>query len=311
MDLSSDNGSFTWQGDAYRGEKGGVIDRDFTLGTLPSGPAIVDTELRGANILGRWSRSSGAGSELTVQAYVDRTERDIPLTFSERRNTADLDLQHRFAWGAKHDILWGGGVRMTDDRLDKSVIAQFTPAHRTDWTFSGFVQDRIEVRSNLHFTLGSKLEHNDYTGIEFQPNLRMTWHPRSNQTLWAAASRAVRIPSRLDSDLRLTLPLSIPGIPVPLYAQVSGSEEFKEETLIAYELGWRLQLGNVLFDVAGFYNDYEDLQTQEARQPIVVPGPPTYILLPNVLLNGKRARGHGGTFYAAWQPVTRWRLKFD
>jgi iron complex outermembrane receptor protein len=258
---------------------------------------------------------AGERSESTIQFYYDYTRRDIPQTFDERRHTADLDVQQRLTIGTRQNLLWGGGVRMTSDDIGNSAFAAFQPDSRTDWTFSAFLQDRIDlVPDSLHLTLGSKIEHNDYTGYELQPNVRLSWQASEAQTLWAAVSRAVRIPSRLDADLQLTAPLSIAGVTVPIYARVNGTHDFGEERLVAYESGWRWQpTDRVNLDVAGFYNDYDRLQTQEPLNPraVVVPGPPTYILLPNVLDNGKRAHAYGGTLAASFQPLPLWRVKVD
>ena len=99
--------------------------------------------------------------------------------------------------------------------------------------FSAFVQDRIElIEDRLHLTLGSKFEHNDYTGMEFQPSGRLAWNVAQGQMLWAAISRAVRTPSRIDRRLY------VPGNPP--YAIVGGPD-FESEKLLAYELGYRLQ----------------------------------------------------------------------
>jgi iron complex outermembrane recepter protein len=56
-------------------------------------------------------------------------------------------------------------------------------------------------------TLGSKIEHNDFTGFEIQPDARLLWRLQERQSVWLAASRAVRIPSR--SDLHIVFPAPI------------------------------------------------------------------------------------------------------
>lgn len=313
VDTPLASGSFTWQGDAYRGERTSLIDRDFSLGTRPRGATEVATRIHGANLLGRWTLSNAPGSELTLQFYVDYTEREIPFTFTERRTTSDIDLQQRVTLGESHELLWGAAVRMSADRLRNSTFAAFLPDERAAWTFSGFVQDRVTlIPGRALLTIGSKLEHNDYTGFEAQPNVRVTYLPDERQTWWGAVSRAVRIPSRLDSDLQLTVPISIPTIPVPVYARVSGSPSFDAERLIAYELGWRWnRTGTISVDATVFYNEYARLQTQEPLTPVVQQLPTTYLLLPNVLSNGKRARSRGGTVSGNWQPTDWLNLRLD
>jgi iron complex outermembrane receptor protein len=306
-------GRFTIQGDVYDGTQRALYNRDFTLGTLPGAPFVQETGIGGYNLLGRWTLQRREGSEISLQGYYDRTERDIPQTFTERRDTFDLDFQHVMGIGARHEFIWGLGARYSEDSIDNSAFASFLPPSRGDWTFSGFVQDRIDLwQRRLFLTAGAKVEHNHYSGEELQPNLRVTWLPSDRQTLWAAVSRAVRIPARLDADLQLTAPFTIPGLPVPLFVRVDGSREFDSEELWAYEAGWRTRIGErFTIDLAAFHNDYADLQTQEPGEPAFVPGPPAYLFFPNVLANGKDANSDGATLAANYQPLDSIRLQFS
>jgi iron complex outermembrane receptor protein len=198
--------------------------------------------------------------------------------------------------------------------LDNTQFATFDPDHRTDLTISTFTQDKIHLLSErLFLTLGSKFEHNDYTGFEVQPNIRLSYLIDDRQSTWAAVSRAVRIPSRLDADLRLTAPLSMPQIPFPVYAIVNGTDTFDSEKLVAYEAGYRVQLRRDLsVDVASFYNDYDDLQTFEPDTPAIVPDPAVpYVLLPNNAANGMEGNSYGGTLVANWQPLDSLRWQFQ
>ena len=303
---------FTVQGDMYSGKEDGLFRDDFTLGTLP-GPDFKDqSDVAGANVLGRWQRQLSGTSDVQLQAYYDYTKREIPGTYNETRDTLDIDFQHHFKPGARHDILWGAGYRLTRDELDNTLFATFTPESRKDETFSAFLQDKIDLwEEKLFLTLGSKFEHNDYTGFEYQPNARLTWLVSERQTLWAAVSRAVRIPARLNSDLRLTAP--VPGLPFPLYINVNGDRDFESEELLAYEAGYRVQVRDDLsFDLSLFYHDYDKLLTQEPGTPVVVIDPPTlYIVLPNTLDNGMTGESYGGTLVANWQPTSAWRLQFQ
>lgn len=114
---------------------------------------------------------------------------------------------------------------------------------------SGFVQDQIEiVPLNLEITLGSKFLHNDFTGVEIQPSVRLAWKPDDAQTIWTAVSRAVRTPSRFDEDLTSFQSIS--------------AKEFESEEVIAYELGYRMRPGKkISFSLATFYNDYDKLRS--------------------------------------------------
>lgn len=298
------------QGDIYDGQKAGEFLDDFTLGTLPQGLIRDDVQLSGGNLMVEWQRELATSSSLRLQAYYDRTNRDIPNTYKEERDTFDVDVQHAFSLGGRHALLWGAGIRLTRDKLGNTLFATFDPDNRTDRTYSLFIQDKITLSTDKVFlTLGSKFEENDYTGFEWQPGARLSWLIDERRSTWLAVSRAVRIPSRLDSDLRLTAPLSVPEIPFPVYITVNGSNDFESEELVAYEAGYRWQVNDrVYFDLAAFYNDYDELQTTEPDIPVLVL--PFYIVLPNTLVNNMSGTSHGGTLALNWQPGMDWQLRF-
>src|SRR2546429_216856 len=116
-------------------------------------------------------------------------------------DTYDLDFQYHFSWSARHKVAWGLAYRATRESDEDLSIVRFTPAVLNQSLYSGFAQDEIMLARRVYLTVGSKLEHNDYSGFEFEPSDRLQWHPESTQLLWGAISRAVRTPSRYDRDL--------------------------------------------------------------------------------------------------------------
>jgi iron complex outermembrane recepter protein len=308
---SADSGPDTLRlmGNVYTGRKSTQVLGTYELGTLPDGTIVDDTTISGGNLMGVWQHPLSGQSDFKLQAYFDRTMRDIPNTYDETRDTFDVDFQHRWSPGGRHHVLWGAGIRYTKDHLVNSTFATFLPASRGDSTYSLFIQDKIALAANsVYLTVGSKFEDNDYTGFEVQPSLRMSWLIDDRKTAWWAVSRAVRIPSRLDSDLQLTVPVSIPTIPFPIYVSVDGSRDFDSEELIAYEAGYRARIGDhVYLNAAAFVDDYDRLQTQEPEDPIFAL--PSYVILPNTLANNMAGRSAGGTLAVDWQPTDNWRLK--
>src|SRR5207302_3394228 len=125
----------------------------------------------------------------------------------------DIDLQHRFAWGDRQEVVWGLGFRATHDDVRNSLNVSLLPDHRTLNLYSAFVQDEISiVPERLRLTLGSKFEHNDFTGFEIQPSARALWTLARSQAVWASVARAVRTPSIAESDIRLN---PAPPVPIP------------------------------------------------------------------------------------------------
>ena len=247
--------TFTLQGDIYDGHAG----QRATLGfyTPPFSRTVdEDADLGGGNLRAHWRRALRAGSDFSVLAYYDRTRRDEP-GLDETRNTADLDLQYSRQEG-RHALLSGVGYRFSRGMTGGVPTIVFHPPVRTDDIFSAFVQDRIELAADrLSLTVGAKLERNDYSGLELQPSARLWFGLRPHQSVWAAVSRAVRTPSRVDRDLDLTVALDASR---PLFTRVLGSPDFHSERAIVYEAGYRAQRAErFLFEAALFYNDYTNL----------------------------------------------------
>lgn len=237
------------QGDYYDGDAG-------RRQSASAGPDTTD--LSGGNILGRWEHVFSETSDMSLQLYYDRTERQDD-SFAEDRNTFDIDFQHRFSPFDRHDLMWGFEYRYTRDTTDDPGALALHPDSRSDDRFSFFMQDEITlIAERLFLLVGSKFEHNDYSGFEYQPTVRLSWTPNEQHTLWAAVSRAVRTPTRMEHDQRVTVgPLVV----------VEGDDDFDSEELLAYELGYRVRpLKNLFVDIAAFYNVYDNLQTDELER---------------------------------------------
>lgn len=242
LDWGQDSDTLMFQGDAYDGS----IDQKIS----------DDKSISGAHFLGRWNRTLAGGSTLQVQAYYDRTRRVYPGTFGEELDTYDIDVQHHFSLGARHDIVWGGGYRYSRDDVTNSAVLAFLPASRNLTLANVFVQDGVALNERLKLTVGAKLEHNNYTGFETQPNVRLAWKPSDQVLLWSAIARAVRAPSRVDRDL--FAPGSAP------YTVLDGGPDFQSEKLTAYEIGYRTQPSpKASFSISTFYNVYDQLRSLE------------------------------------------------
>jgi iron complex outermembrane receptor protein len=308
-----DDDRVTLRGDLYDGAESALVRGDFTLGTFPEFDVPGRVSVSGANLVGRWRRQLEDEAGLRLQFYYDHTERDIPGSFGEKRTTYDVDFQHDLGAAGRHRLAWGVGMRATSDDIRNTSFATFVPPSRSDRTVSSFLQDRISLGDGrFGVILGTKLEHNDYTGFEHQPSARFTWQIDDGSSAWAAVSRAVRVPARLNTDLRLTAPIPGTGTPVPLYVNVVGNPDYRSEELLAYEAGYRIQPAeNLSIDIALFRNFYDFLQTQEVGAPQLVEGPPAYLVLPATLDNGMEGDSQGGTLVVNWQVLARWRLRIQ
>jgi iron complex outermembrane receptor protein len=224
------------------------------------GPAgNLEVGASGGNFLGRWRHSLNTDSDLQFLIYYDRTQRNDP-SFVDNLDTVDLDLEHHLALAPRQEIIWGLNYRFTDNRNEGKGIFALQPPRSRDSLVSGFVQDQIAVHDSLHLTLGTKLEHNDFSGFELQPSARAAWEVSPGQTVWTAVSRAVRVPTRLERDIAVDA-TNPAGDPV---ARLLGNKDFDSEKLTAYEMGYRGQvLKSLSIDVAAFHNGYKGLASLE------------------------------------------------
>lgn len=301
----SDGNSLTVQGDTYTGgsdHTGTAVSLSPPYGT-PIGYTI---DLKGSNLLARWKSALSATDEWAFQFYYDTYERRY-FNLGEQRNTADLDLQRRFMWGDRHDIVWGAGYRQTSDRMDNTFTVSYAPASRTDSVVSAFFQDEIALnKDSLHLIAGSKFEHNDYTGFEYEPNLRLRWKIDERQTAWAAVSRAVHTPSRTDADGRVVAAVVKPGA-TTFVTRLQGNPAIQSEHVLAYEAGYRSQLTEqVQMDVAAFRNEHRHVMTIERGANFPEAG---YRVIPLVFNNRAKATTYGLEWSGNWRPTDRWQFK--
>lgn len=290
--------TFTLQGDAYR-TTAEQLRVDYSL-TPPYMPAKEqDIQYEGAHLLGRWSDVRANRSQLTVQAYIDWAQRDEPFNFVDDRITYDLDAQYNFAPHGIHEFVIGGGLRALDDDKRGNRNVEFAPQKRRDELYSFFVQDKITLKPDTWFlTLGSKFEHNAFSGYEPQPNIRLQWQPTAQQTVWSAISRSVRTPTAIEEDLTSTL-----GTAANARIAFVPNDNFLPEELVAYELGYRNQINSHLsLDIATFYNDYQHLMTTSIQTPSLVNNniDPPHLFIPVQFTNNMQGITKGVEASTQW-----------
>ena len=255
-----------------------------------------------------WERQL-VGGPLRFGLSWERTKRESTGLFA-RRDSTGLDLQHRFQLG-RHEVVWGVGYLVTRDQTEGGFGISLSPSGRTDDVASAFVQDEIALLDErLRIVAGSKLEHNDYSGWELQPSLRFAFTPTDRSVLWAAVSRAVRTPSRIEHDARLNVAVLPVAEETLLFVSILGNESFKPEEVIAWELGWRAGSGKQLwFDLAAFWAEYDNLLSMQTGDTYFETSPsPPHLTAPIRSVNGAEATARGAELSANWHPVPNWRL---
>jgi iron complex outermembrane receptor protein len=306
--------SLTLQGDIHRSGYGETLNVP-SLDTPYSSSFPNKGSLSGGNLLGRWNHAF-ANSSTSLQMYFDRTNITENSLFTDHENIFDIDFQHTFHASGSQEVVWGLGYRSSHDANDSSFTVSLQPSQLTLNLFSAFAQDEISLLDKrLRITVGSKFEHNGFTGFEIEPNTRLLWTITRNQSVWAAVSRAVRTPALTEEGLRLnsaTIPPGTPQNPTPFPTLLSvfGSNQFKSEDLLAYEAGYRMQVtSNFSTDIAVFYNHYTHLRSAEPGTPFVETSPsPVHIVAPFVAENKMGGGTYGTELFADWRVTPKWRL---
>ncbi|MGH6870397.1 MAG: TonB-dependent receptor plug domain-containing protein [Rhizomicrobium sp.] len=240
----------------------------------------------GSNLTGSWTHAFDGGSALNVTGYYDDARRSEPVA-REHTVTYDIQAQHTTSLGWNDNFVWGGEYRQWDEEFNSFDIFGFAKPKTTITLGSLFGQDEVPLAPDLKLTLGLKAEDNSYSGLDLLPNIRLAWQQSDDTLLWAAVSRAVRTPSKIDRELEA------PGILLP-------SPDFKSERLTAYELGYRGRLSSRLsLSVSLYYNRYNDL-----RSDAFVSG----TTLPVILKNGVEGDTYGVEAWGTFELADWWRL---
>lgn len=280
-----DSQNLTLSADTYTGH-----ERAARIG----GEGTADTDVRGSDLLARWSGRTSSGSDWSLQAYYDGYRREIPDVYDEKRHTADIDFQQSFSIGENQVLLYGANYRASrDETAGPPSAIVFSPAKRTLRSGGAFVQDQISLSPTVELTLGSKFESGNYSSFEFEPSLRIGWRAMDELYTWAAISRAVRTPNRLDQDVAIFCPPpdGIPGACGPGLFRV-GNPDLESAKLVAYEWGLRFwPRSDFSLDLATFYNDYTELRSTEPTPPF------------GSFANNIDAYAYGGELSLVWNPA--------
>lgn len=264
---------------------------------------------RGGSLLARWDRVLKNGSQISLQGFYDDYDRR-ELGVRYQLHTVNFDFQQHLAAGSRHDVVWGLGYRATFSDMPPGQPIAMLPPSRADSLFSAFVQDEIRLSSSVWFTAGSKIEHNPYTGFEYEPSIRVDWAPARRHTLWAAVSRAIRQPSILENAVRMGLATVPLGPSATEVFELQGNPEGKAERFYDLELGYRAEISpRMSFDLSAFSGLYRGLITTGTQPVRPLQSPAGFTLLvPQTFFNDARAHTYGGELSTNWQVTPRWRL---
>jgi iron complex outermembrane receptor protein len=306
--------SLTTEGETYQGNAGEIAYIPASLQPPVNATVALRDRYSGWNLLTRWDRTISPRSATSLQVYFDRWKRG-DSTYDVGLDTFDIDFQHHIAWGARQDIVWGLGYRLNSDGVSPTLRLTASPQDRVTQLFSAFAQDEIAIRPDrLHLTISARVEHNDYTGFDFEPSARLVWTPNSKNMFWSAVSSADRTPARSDTDIRINLDVlpasTVPMNPLPILVSFFGNPKVKNEHLTAFEAGYRSAwTSRFSVDSTVYYNRYRDVESVEPGTPHVETNPaPTHLLFSTSFGNGLYGETHGFEVFANWKVASFWTL---
>ena len=270
----------------------------------------VDT-ITAKDLLGKWTTKEKDGGQTTAQLYYDYL--NYPYTnASATATTYDLDVQRELPEMKNQRVILGTGYRYMINASTPGDVQVLSPLTRHDSIYSLFGQDEIDSGDRGHLTLGLKLEHNTFTGFEWQPSIRYLKDLDDSHSVWAAISRAVRTPSQTELDDKLVTAVNPPANPGdnPTAFMSFGNPNLTSEHLLAYEAGYRLHNSDSFsLDLATFYDHYSDLIYSVEGDPFTaVEFGQTVTVDPTTLKNGENGSVYGGELEARWKLPARTML---
>jgi iron complex outermembrane receptor protein len=301
----------TIEGDMYKGNAGQSVPGLLSL--APPAVGIFDdrTNMSGGNLLGRWHRASSGRVDTTFQMYFETADRNEARLLKEFRHTIDLDFEQQVRLGESNELVWGGDYRYATDSTAGTLNLSFNPAARSTNLYGAYVQDEIMlVPDRLKVTIGSKLEHNYYSGFAVQPTVRALWTIRPRYAIWMAISRASENSSRFDADIRVNHDAFAGANGVTTLDSDFGTHHLPPENVTAYELGQRGRVGKWLtIDLATFYNHYTERHTHEPGLPFFETSPPPlHLVLPSHTMSNISGETHGLEAFSQWRITNFWNI---
>lgn len=276
----------------------------------------LNTEIdQNAHLMAKWTRDFSDGSEIqAIGTYDYHNITNANDDRIENLGQAEVQFQHRFPLGSWNEVTYGMNYRNYSDQFLNPINFYFLPRDETLDIYGGYLQDRVTLEDGKWFlTVGTKWENNSYTGAEWLPSGRLLFTPDDKNSLWAAVSKADKIPPQVGRNLTIYFggaPANAfgPGNPpVDTYGGFLPNPDLGVENLVSYEMGYRTDLTPELsLDLAAFYNQYDSLvhfQPLSGTYPSPaggVFGPPFPVVQPQ---NGGTGAIYGVELTSEWKPL--------
>uniref|UniRef100_Q02A72 TonB-dependent receptor n=1 Tax=Solibacter usitatus (strain Ellin6076) TaxID=234267 RepID=Q02A72_SOLUE len=296
------------QGDVYK------ADRQDPLAFPTIRPAVErlqgHTDYEGGFIQGRWIHTASPGNESEFRWSYDHNDFDYSYVAASLQNVT-ADLQNRLHAGEGNEIYWGAGFQQYWDDTRSQRLVAFDPAKSLYRSGYGVLRDEWQlVPDRFLCSAGIRVDYNSYHQLEYQPSLRFLYTPNARQSAWAAVSRAIRAPNRLDRSLEYD-PGYRADYDFPIRMHSTGSQAQLSEVARSAESGYRFQAGQRWsIDASLFFTYFERLRALTYSNVPEISISNGVLAISTVLATGNlgRGRSYGGEFWGMWQVRPGWRL---
>jgi iron complex outermembrane receptor protein len=277
-------------------------------------PTRVKNE--GQTLRARYTQPMDDGSIVQAQLAYAHIKYDEHGLINDQRDTIDLDVQHHLKLGKFNDLVWGAEFRVSSDNIRPTPLLVLDETSRRTNNFGFFVQDEIAMAEHWRLNLGLRMDHNEFTGWESQPDARLSWQFMPNQTLWSSVSKAARAPSRGENGFTTNYIFEInPVSKVPTVAHLR-SAGIVSENLIANQLGLRSQwMPSLATDTVLFSHKYSRLASMDDSNrsyAVHMNGTvPDYIDAYIRYTNNGELTLNGAELSVDWRPAPYWNLRLS
>ncbi|MEO8430839.1 MAG: TonB-dependent receptor [Acidobacteriota bacterium] len=310
-DWSAGSEAAVLQGDVYRVRTRERITELESVSLSAARLIDRDSEFHGGFGSLAWKHTFSERASASFAASYDVRMRD-EVALRPHEEVLDLTFQHNLAIGRRQQVVWGLGYRRTTDDLPGSFSVSLTPERGKQTLASGYVQDDVTlVEDRLHAVAGVKVESYDGRSARYQPNFRLLWTPTARQTAWASYARALATPGRVDQAIRVNFDVFPGPGGTPVLVSVFGNPDLRQQEVVAYEAGYRIQATPSLsLDLAAFYNRYDELIAPVAGAPLFEPSPePAHLVLPLRFENSGTGDTRGAELAASWNAAAGLRFR--
>lgn len=315
--------SFILQADYTQVDNGQTVSLS-DLSTFKTSKIQSDLSRDDLKLMTRLEHRLGAFSNQMLQASYLMLSADTAY-HNEDYAVLDVDYQmNTIVNGINVD--WGINYRNTQINSKDTDYVYMVEDMDSISQYGAFAQVEFDlVPDTLNFSFGNRSEHNDFTGWEHQPIVRLLWKPDEKHVLWSSLSQGIRIPSFIEINGRTVLSgkrvgdqietgySAIDDLYIPLY--LNGNSNIEAEKTISAEIGYRYIQKNWNLDLTVFNTESKNALALETEvtplsieeilalnNPLAIDATLKDTVIDYNFVSNARLETYGSELVFSWQP---------